>query len=29
MAERINAVLPLGEEMELRKVGNENKTNFW
>ncbi len=27
-AERINAVLPLGEEMELRKVGNENKTNF-
>jgi hypothetical protein len=28
-AEWINAVPPLGEEMELRKVGNENKTNFW
>jgi hypothetical protein len=28
MAEQINAVEPLGEEMELRKVGNENKTSF-
>ena len=28
-ADHINAVPPLGEEMELRKVGNENKTNFW
>ncbi len=25
-AENINAVIPLIEEMELRKVGNENKT---